>query len=80
MKSFLMALILFTVFRSLSLAQDLTVEMASPQIVISNIPVKISFTLNSSDRAMASKDTTLRVVGLYRSTEKGTEMRKIVIQ
>ncbi len=73
MKSFLMALILFTVFRSLSLAQDLTVEMVSPQIVISNIPVKIFFTLTSGDGVTASKDTTLRVAGLYQSIEKRTE-------
>jgi Na+/H+ antiporter NhaC len=73
MKPFLMALILFTVLGSLSLAQNLTVEMKAPQIVISNIPVKISFTLNSSGRVMTSKDTTLRVVGLYQAIEKRTE-------
>jgi len=63
-KLFLMMVILYGTM-SISMASELTVKLNSPKVVISNIPIEISFELIDDQNEIIRRDTSLSATGLY---------------
>ncbi len=76
-KIFLM-LIVFYGTVSLSMAEDFTVELNSPQVIISDIPTKIYFELKDEQAKIIEKDTSLSIYGLYIYSDSQTKRTKTI--
>jgi Na+/H+ antiporter NhaC len=77
-KIFLM-LIVFYGTVSLSMAEELTVELNSPQVIISDIPTKIYFELKDEQAKIIEKDTSLSIYGLYTYSNNQTQTTNTIL-
>ncbi len=76
-KIFLM-LIVFYGTVSLTIAEDFTIELNSPQVIISDIPTKIYFELKDEQAKIIEKDTSLSIYGLYTYSDNQTKKTKTI--
>jgi Na+/H+ antiporter NhaC len=77
-KIFLM-LIVFYGTVSPSMAEELTVELNSPQVIISDIPTKIYFELKDEQAKIIEKDTSLSIYGLYTYSDNQTQTTNTIL-
>ena len=48
----------------IAVASEMTVQINSPKVIISDIPTKISFELQNQHNALSATDTSFSIVGL----------------